>query len=206
MKTKSILVYILLLSYTLIFCECKRKNLYVSQETKNLAYYKEGSWWVYRVNETASRDCVYVCNSGNSSIFGANRDANMINVEQLSYELIHSYSNCKDYVFIEKYYNEPSTDFEGVSILQSTNFGELLFRIYINNSASPSQFVKTVIIADTSLSNINYNNVYKITCTGNNVIIQYLIAEKHWVLKKTENWINNDSTIVFDLLKSNIVQ
>ena len=104
---KHLKIYILLLALPCLALQCKKDDdkkdpeevTRLSEEFKDYAYFKEGSWWVYKELNSGYLDSAYIIRSDILVEHRPERHGGPEDYEHLSYELVRKiYENSKDTV------------------------------------------------------------------------------------------------------------
>ncbi len=107
---KRLKFYIILLALPCMALQCKKdddKNdpkdvTRLSEEFKSYAYFKEGSWWVYKELNSGYLDSAYIIRSDILIEHRSERHGGPEDYERLSYELVREiYENEKDTITLE---------------------------------------------------------------------------------------------------------
>ncbi len=201
MKTKLTAIILILIT---LFSNCKNKYpiYYLSDEIKEFAFYKEGSWWVYLNENTGERDCMYV-DYIDEGYYPEMSDKEIIwKSEEIKIYVRQSFDDFDLYTLYlhKKHHRErPGNDLISYG-------GPDLF--LFENSQLVYEFGSTNItfLEDTVINNKKYSNVYHVTYSDPGIIKNYYITKENWILWYKIYWIDNDSTVIKSLINSKIIK
>ncbi len=202
MKTKHFILITALILTILASCKDDYPTYFISQETKDLAFYKEGSWWLYKNQATGERDCVYVDKTKQ-----------------------HFYTEMTDKKITAKY------EWFSATKKHTNNINEELFIDYftesvlfcLKNLTSDDKYCNTILkpkpsfqysfnyivigrLNDTLINNKIYTDIFKIICKQDTFKYTLWISKNNWIIRKREVWVKKDSIYDCILINSKILQ